>query len=110
MSRDLCADCRKYRVCPFRDGDFQCQDHDPKAPVAIVASPALKPVFESVAALQEAAKSGPEAFPTTDVEALAWVRSAPDRESRNARKTLTHAMIYGANPETFAKILNRRQQ
>jgi hypothetical protein len=85
---------------------MQCRDHEYAAPVTIVAKASLQPVFERTLALREAAKSGE--LPADTNAALAWIRSAPDKESRGARKVLAHAMIYGASPETFSELLKRR--
>ena len=66
-------------------------------PLEVVGAKALKKAFETLTDLWELSKSTTP--PKNALEAMVWIRSAPDKESRRARKLLSFGMMYGAGPQ-----------
>lgn len=73
--------------------------------LTIIGSNALKKSFEEVAKLRVLTKS--DVTPTNEQEAMEWIKSSTDPESRKARKLLAHGMIYGAGEQSIKSFLER---
>ena len=73
-------------------------------PLHVIGSKALQEtltIHEGLVALAQSITA-----PRTPTEAAQWINESPTKEVRNARKILSHAMIYGAGPNTFLSIAN----
>lgn len=71
----------------------------------VIANSNLKGSFEELQSLVVASKSN--VHPTTWEEAIDWIQSYPDVESRKARKILTFGIIYGASDSILNAFVKR---
>ena len=76
-------------------------------PLHVIGSKALQEtltVHEGLVAMAQSITA-----PRTPSDAAQWINDSPTKEVRNARKVLSHAMLYGAGPSTFLSFVNAKQ-